>query len=221
MKLTGTTIVAGCFVVVILGIAAWAYPQLPAMAPTHWDAAGNVNGWMPRFWAVAVPVLLMLGLAIMTPLLPRISPRRFAITPFARVYGVMMLAIQALLLVVFAAALLAGTGRHVPIVLIVTLAVGALLMILGNYMGKLRKNFFIGIRTPWTLASDAVWERTQRLAGWLFVLAGLVWIVAGFMHAPAAVLVAAVLVAAFVPAAGSYFIYRRLEGRPHAGGTRK
>jgi len=80
-------------------------------------------------------------------------------------------------------------------------------------MGKFRKNFFVGIRTPWTLTSDVVWERTHRLAGWLFVLAGLVWIVGGLLHASPVVLVVAALAAGFIPAIYSYFLYRRVEGR--------
>jgi uncharacterized membrane protein len=97
--------------------------------------------------------------------------------------------------------------------------VGALLMVIGNFMGKFRKNFFVGIRTPWTLTSDVVWERTHRLAGWLFVLAGLVWIVGGLVHASPVVLVVAALAAGFVPAVYSYFLYRRVERHPHSQGS--
>lgn len=218
MKRTGNWIVSVVFATIMLGVAVWIYPHLPAQTPTHWDTQGNVNGWMPRFWAAAVPVLLQVGIAVLTPLLPYISPRKFEIGPFARVYGLLMLAIQGALLVIGAAALLAGAGYHVPIPMIATISVGALLMVIGNYMGKFRKNFFVGIRSPWTLASSAVWERTHRLAGWLFVLAGLASIVAGLMRLAAGWLIAIVLAAGLVPYVYSYFIYRRLEGRPHVRG---
>lgn len=171
MKQTG--IVSLIFVLVMFGVAAWIYPHLPALTPTHWDAHGNVNGWMPRFWAAAIWPLTTFGLAVMFAVLPAISPRKFEIAPFARVYGIIALATLAFLLVVGTIALLAGAGHHVSVRLVAPIAVGALLMVIGNFMGKFRKNFFIGIRTPWTLTSDAVWERTHRLAGWLFVLAGL------------------------------------------------
>jgi len=212
MKQTGTWIVSGLFVVAMLGIAVWMYPHLPAQAPTHWDAHGNVNGWTSRFWAAAIWPLMMLGLALMLAVLPAISPRKFEIAPFARTYGVIVLATLAFLLVVGTIALLAGAGHHISVQLVVPIAVGALLMVIGNFMGKFRKNFFVGIRTPWTLTSDVVWERTHRLAGWLFVLAGLVWIAGGLLYASPVVLVVSALAAGFIPAIYSYFLYRRVEG---------
>lgn len=217
MKQTGTWIVSLVFIAVMLGVAVWAYPHLPAQTPTHWDAHGNVNGWMPRFWAAAIWPLMMLGLALVFAVLPAISPRKFEIRPFARAYGIVVLATLAFTLVVGTTALLAGAGYQVSVALVAPVAVGALLMVVGNFMGKFRKNFFVGIRTPWTLTNDVVWERTHRLAGWLFVLAGLAWIAGTLLGAPPAVMVAATLVAAFVPAIYSYFIYRRLEGRPRSG----
>lgn len=221
MKRTGSWIVSLVFVAIMLVVAVWIFPHLPAQAPTHWDAQGNVNGWMPRFWAAALPVLLQAGIAVLTPLLPYISPQKFEIRPFARVYGLLMLAIQGVLLVIGVAALLAGAGYHVPISMIAMMSAGALFMVIGNYMGKLRKNFFVGIRSPWTLASSAVWERTHRFAGWLFVAAGLAWIVAGLTQLAVGWLVAIVLAASLVPYVYSYFIYRRLEGHFRTGGYSK
>ena len=218
MKQTGTRIVSLIFVVVMLGVVVWIYPHLPAQTPSHWGADGNVNGWMPRFWAAAIWPLTMLGLALLLAVLPVISPRKFEIAPFARVYGIIVLATLAFLLVVGTIALLAGAGYHVDVGLVVPIAVGALLMVIGNFMGKFRKNFFVGIRTPWTLTSDVVWERTHRLAGWLFVVAGLIWIVAGLLYASPVVLVVSALAAGFIPVVYSYFLYRRVEGHPRTGG---
>lgn len=219
MKQTGTRIVSLVFVVVMLGVAVWTYPHLPARTAIHWDANGVANGWAPRFWAAAFPVLLMAGVALLLAILPIISPRKFEIAPFARVYGIIVMATLAFLLVIGTTALLAGAGHHVSVDLVAPIAVGALLMVIGNFMGKFRKNFFVGIRTPWTLTSDVVWERTHRLAGWLFVLAGLAWIVGGLLHASPAVLVVAALAAGFIPAIYSYFLYRRVEGPASSRGS--
>ena len=78
-------------------------------------------------------------------------------------------------------------------------------------MGKLRKNFFIGIRTPWTLASDAVWERTHRLGGRLFMLAGLVMVVGVLVGAPAWITPTAKATAVLIPCVYSFLVYRRLD----------
>lgn len=218
MKFTRSLMVSAIFILVAAGVAAWLYPHLPAAVPSRWNAHGQVDGYMPRFWGAAMPVLMILGLAILMVVLPLVSPRRFAITPFGRVYVFVMLVIQAFVLVIGVTVLLAGAGYAVPVPLVVMLAVGVLFMVLGNYMGKLRKNFFVGIRTPWTLASDAVWERTHRLGGWAFMLAGLVLIAGALVGAATWAVMAAVVIAAGIPAGYSFVIYRRLEGQESKGG---
>lgn len=209
MKFKRSWLVSLCFVVLAAGVAVWLYPRLPTEVPTHWDFQGRVNGTMSRFWGASMPALTIFGLAALTWLLPVISPRRFEITPFAQVFVLVMLAVQALVLVLGVAMLLSAVGYAVAMPEIAVLGVGALYLILGNYMGKLRRNFFIGIRTPWTLASDTVWERTHRLGGWLFMLAGVLAIIGTLAGAPAWWAVVVLLAVAFIPAIYSLVIYRR------------
>jgi uncharacterized membrane protein len=95
---------------------------------------------------------------------------------------------------------------------IIVAGVGLMFIVLGNYMGKVRKNFFIGIRTPWTLASDEVWSRTHRLGGKVFVLTGIFMIVNIFVRFPGQTLVVAIVAAALIPVIYSYVICRRIEG---------
>ncbi len=207
---TRTLIVSTVFFLIAVSTAVWLYPELPAQVPTHWDLQGHVNGTMPRFWGAAFPALMILTLGILAPLLPLISPRHYAMTPFANVYGIVMLATQGTLLVIGVSTLLSSAGYAVPMPTIVLLAAGVLLMVLGNYMGKLRKNFFIGLRTPWTLASDAVWERTHRLGGRLFMLAGLVMVVGVLVGAPSWLTPSAIIAAILISCAYSFWIYRRM-----------
>ncbi|HET6586304.1 MAG TPA: SdpI family protein [Oleiagrimonas sp.] len=213
MKFTRSLMVSAIFILIAVGMAVWLYPELPARVPSHWNVHGQVDRYMPRFWAAVMPALMILGGAILMVVLPLISPRRFAITPFGRIYVLVMLVVQAFMLVVGVTVLLAGAGYAVPVPLIAMLAVGVLLMVLGNYMGKLRKNFFMGIRTPWTLASDAVWERTHRLGGWTFMLGGVVLIVGALAGGMLWPVIVAVVIAAVIPMVYSFVIYRRLEGR--------
>jgi uncharacterized membrane protein len=91
------------------------------------------------------------------------------------------------------------------------LGVGVLLMVLGNYMSQLRKSFFIGIRTPWTLLSDAVWKRTHRVGGWLFMLAGMVMVIGALIGAPAWLVPTVIVAAVLIPCVYSSWIYRRLD----------
>lgn len=211
MMSTRALIVSAVFFLIAVIAAVCLYSQMPAQVPVQWDRLGHVHGTMPRFWGAAFPALMILALGMLTPLLPLISPRQFEITPFAHVYGIVMLAIQGAMLVVGLSVLLVDAGYPLPAPTIAMLAVGVLLMVLGNYMGKLRKNFFVGIRTPWTLASDAVWERTHRLGGWLFMLAGLVMVIGALIGAPAWLVPSVIVAAVLIPCVYSLWIYRRLD----------
>lgn len=211
MKPARTLFISALFVLILLAAFVWLSPHMPTRVPTHWDAQGQVNGYMSPLGAMLTPMIVIAVLALLTLLLPAISPRGFAITPFGSIFALIMLAVQAFVLVTALAVLLNAAGHPVQMPLISMLGIGALLMVTGNYMGKVRKNFFIGIRTPWTLASDAVWERTHRIGGWLFMLAGAVGIALALAGGSLVVLVAIVLGVALVLTVYSYVAYRRLE----------
>ncbi|MEZ4364105.1 MAG: SdpI family protein [Kofleriaceae bacterium] len=91
-------------------------------------------------------------------------------------------------------------------------ALGGLLVVFGNFMGKLTRNFFVGIRTPWTLASEEVWLRTHRLGGKVIVLAGLGLVLSSALGGGFVFVIAAIALVAVIPIVYSYVLYRRLEG---------
>ncbi len=199
--------------VLALGIyIAVLYPRLPDPLPTHWNAAGEVDDYMSRsaglILFVAIPIISML----LFKLIPVISPHGFRTEGFSRVVNLLMVGTVLFACVVAAIALSAAVGSSVNISVVIPAAVGLLLMFIGNLLGKVRKNFFIGIRTPWTLASDEVWARTHRLGGWCVVLAGLIMFVAALAGARLYVSVTAVVVLVLVPVVYSFFIYRSVEG---------
>lgn len=204
-------LVSAAFMLIAVLAAVWLYPAMPAQVPVHWNLHGQVDGYWSRWRAVAFPPALIALLAVLAWALPSMSPRRFEIGPFAWVWHLTMLAVQALVLVVVLATWLRDAGHAVPVPTVALLATGVLLMVIGNYMGKLRRNFFIGIRTPWTLTSDAVWERTHRLGGRLFVLAGLVTVLATVWLRTRWLPLACIGAAALVPCIYSFVLYRRLE----------
>jgi len=144
--------------------------------------------------------------------IPRISPRGYRVERFQNVFEIIQVTLLAFLFMVTILALLAGIGAPVPMNRAIHAGTGLLFIVLGNFMGKLTKNFFVGIRTPWTLASDEVWLRTHRLGGKLFVLAGLGLLVSGLLGGGVIPLLVAVGVAGGIPAIYSYVLYRRIEG---------
>lgn len=210
------TIMVGWFVILAaFAVACWFYPQLPNPVPTHWDATGHVNGYMPKPWGVLVSPLLMIGIWLLLWALPYISPKGFRLDSFLSIYGIISLAVLVVLFLITLITLLAAKDHSLPLARIVPAIIGLLLLVMGNYFGKFRKNFFIGIRTPWTLASDEVWTRTHRLGGWLFTAAGIIIAIVALIapiNLVPGILIGTAAIAALIPAAGSYVIYRRVEG---------
>lgn len=211
MKPVRSLLLSVLFLLVLLAAFLWLYPHMPASVPVHWNVQGQIDGYGSPVNAVATPMVIIAFLALLTVLLPKISPRGYEITPFVSVFVIVMLAVQAFVLVAALGVLMNAAGHPLGRLMTRMLPVGVLLMVLGNYMGKLRKNFFAGIRTPWTLASDEVWERTHRFAGWVFMPAGLIVVIGALVNAPATVSMGVIFAAALMPVAYSYWVYRRIE----------
>src|SRR5262245_992258 len=144
--------------------------------------------------------------------LPAISPKGFRFEGFRAVWGVLQAAILGVLFFLHALALLAAMGKPVDMPRGAGAAVGLLIAVLGNFLGKVTRNFFVGIRTPWTLASDEVWFKTHRLGGKLFVIAGLATFVLALAGASPIALGVVIGAAALISVVASYVFYRRIEG---------
>jgi uncharacterized membrane protein len=198
---------------VALGFSAALYGLLPDQVPTHFNLAGEPDRWSDRpTAALAMPATLG-ALWLLLWGLPKISPQGWRVEPFAEVWNRCQLAILGFMLFIHIGMLGhavgwwgAGMGR------LVLAAVGLLFLTLGNYLGKTTRNFFLGIRTPWTLASDEVWRKTHRLGGWMMVAAGIALIVMAFTNVSEIVLVIVIGVATLVPVVYSFFSYRAIEG---------
>jgi uncharacterized membrane protein len=188
------------------------YPGLPDPMPTHWNAAGQVDGWMPKFWGAFLLPLVMAVLWLIFLVLPKISPRGFEMEPFLRAWGVFKVATFVLLFFIGILVLRAAKSGGELSQTAVVGSLGVLFVVMGNLLGKVTRNFFVGIRTPWTLASEEVWHRTHRLAGKLFVAAGLFVVATAFLGLRVWPIMAAVGLATLIPVVYSYVIYRRLDG---------
>jgi len=172
-----------------IGLSFWAYPQLPERVISHWNFYGQADGWSSReFHAIFFPGLLVAMYALFS-LMPKFDPKGERYREFAGVYRLIRNLILLVLFIVFTAATYANLGYAVKIGPIVATAIGLLMIALGNYFGKLKRNWFIGIRTPWALSSENVWNKTHRLGGRLFILWGLGLIIAPWLDPTVALLV--------------------------------
>jgi uncharacterized membrane protein len=214
LMLASAILALGFSLAVWFGREAW----LPDRVPVHWGITNQPDKWVERdgmFWWLMIAPLMMFGFTGMALALPWLSPKNFSIEPFRATYGYIMGVIGVMFLYLHVVTIAAQVGwlSDLPRVL-----VGGMLLFmaaLGNVLGKVRRNFWVGVKTPWTLASEVVWNRTHRLAGWLFVggsLLGFVLILVG-VHPLAAF--APFLVAAIFPVFYSLWLYKKLqrEGR--------
>lgn len=189
-------------------------PQLPDPMPIHWNAAGHPDNFAPRWIGAFIGPLAGLGLYVLLIFIPSLDPRRENYDRFAgtyRLFRTLFVLFMAFLHGATLDSVLRGGGQLNPDLMVV--AVGILLVLLGNYMPRIRSNWFVGIRTPWTLSNSEVWRRTHRLGGRAFFIAGLIVILAALLPLgwmmPA--LMGAIAAAAIVPVLYSYVVYRQLS----------
>jgi len=169
--------------VVMVGFAVWGHFNLPDV-PTaiHFDLNGTPNGFSSRDHAMmAMPGL---GLAMIFGLLwimPAIMPKTASLHRSQAAYGATMLAVIALLCVIHGVVVMSAAGMVIYHMTIINVGVGLLLIVMGNYLPKTRLNFVMGIRTPWTLSDERVWDKTHRFAGPMFMLGGVVAAAGAFL----------------------------------------
>jgi uncharacterized membrane protein len=186
------------------------YSSLPDQVPTHWNIRGEVDGWSSRTTGALLAPLIALGLWLLLPVLRRIDPRRAHYERFDATFWLLLNVIVMFMAAMHVLSLGASLGWPVDVTRGVLVILGLLFAGLGNYLPRLRSNWWMGIRTPWTLDSEVVWRATHRLAGITFVAAGLITVVAAVLPTSQAFAIAMVALAAgaFIPAAYSYFAYR-------------
>lgn len=194
---------AGVFTAVV-------YSDLPERMPTHWNFAGEADGWSSRFSGAVMLPLVGLAIWALLQVLPRIDPLRENFAKFRPSYDT---AINAILLFLAAAhvfVLGVALGWPLNVKRALPIGIGVVCIVVGNVLPRARRNWMFGVRTPWTLSNERVWERTHRLAGYLFVLLGVALLVAAAL--PVVFPTEAVLASIGVVAAIS-FIYSFLAWR--------
>lgn len=180
--------------------------------PLHWGIDGTPDRYGPAWEGLFMPPGVMAFVLGIFSILKWIEPRQENLQKSMRARGGIALAVVLMMLVLQAGTIAVALGNAVPMVRLVLFAVGLMLMVMGNFLGKTRSNFFIGIRTPWTLSSDEVWRRTHRLGGKLFMVAGAVMTAGAWVLAEANLgylIVAGVVPATVIPVVYSWWLWRQ------------
>jgi uncharacterized membrane protein len=197
-------------VATLVGVALW--PRLPNPMASHWDVNDQVNGYMSKFWGVFLMPLMTTGLVLFFFAIPRIDPLKANIAAFRESFNLFIVLFAGFMVYIYFLTLvwnLGYTGFNMSNAMLP--ALGVLFFFTGYMLRRAKRNFFIGIRTPWTLSSDTVWEKTHRVGAWLFMASGLFAIIGGFFGGMTAFWLM------FIPLIGStlflvlysYVLYRR------------
>jgi len=205
----------------MLAAAAWGWGRMPERIPVHWNLDGEIDRYGGRFEGVLLLPLIAVGTYLLFLFLPRLDPGRDNYARFRGAYLTIRVAILVVLGAVHAAVLAGALGREVSLGRGITPLIAALFVAVGLVLGKVRPNWFVGIRTPWTLSSKRSWTRSHRLGGWLFTLVGLSTLAASLVGAAAAtaVLLAGGVATATVVLAYSYLVWRTDPERVPPAGT--
>ncbi len=215
MMLKKSAIATVVLILLAIAVSVFFAQQMPEQMATHWNADGEVNGYMPKFWALLFMPVLMAMVAGLMYFFPTIDPLRKNVDKFREYYETFIAVLMGFLLLVHLQTVLWNAGTQIDPGITISLGLAVLMVYIGFMMGKAKRNWFIGIRTPWTLSSDEVWDKTHALGSKMFMGAGVVVAIGTFIPDYRFVFVILpVLVAAIVPAAYSYFAFQKL--RPKA-----
>ena len=173
MSTRSTLILTILLIMVTTAFSLAAYPHLPDLMASHWGANDQVNGYLPRFWSAFLTPLISLGMLVLFLLIPNIDPMKVNIAKFRETFNAFIVAIILFLVYLHFLTILWNLGyQNFQMSTAILPALGLIMIVAGLMMRKARRNFFIGIRTPWTLSNDRVWDETHRLGAVLFIISG-------------------------------------------------
>ena len=176
-----TTVIVLILIIGITVAGALLWNQLPDPMASHWNENDQVDGYMSKFWGVYMMPLVTLGLFLLFLLIPNIDPLKANIAQFRGTFNLFITVIIAFMAYVHVLTLRWNLGyTDLGIGQAMLPAMGLLFIVIGSMLRKAKRNWFIGIRTPWTLSSDSVWDEIHRLGGILFMFSGVIAVIGGF-----------------------------------------
>jgi len=178
MRKTELFILIAVIISFVIGI--YLYPQMPEQMASHWNSQGNVDDYMSRFWGVFLMPFVFVGLALLFIAIPRIDPLKKNIEEFRKYYNGFIILFFIFMLLVYVQTILWNLGIEISPNLIVPILIGLLFFYIGVLFENAKRNWFIGIRTPWTLSSEKVWNKTHKLGSKMFKISGIIVLI-GFL----------------------------------------
>ncbi len=210
MNIKKSTLAVLGIILLSFAVGIYLYPQMPDRMASHWNAQGEVDGYMPKFWGLFLMPLISFGLLLLFMLIPKIDPLKQNIQKFRKYYDWFIMLLIAFLFYLYLLTLAANLGYDFNMTTTMVPALGILFYYIGILTENAKRNWFIGIRTPWTLSSDVVWNKTHKLGGKLFKIAGILAFL-GIIFQEYAIwfVVVPVLAVAVYTVVYSYFEYQK------------
>ena len=202
------------FVIAIIAVIAafFVYPLLPAVVPTHWGVGGQADGFGASWIGAFLFPLIMVFTLLLFALIPRIMVFKKNFKSFEKQYWAFAFFMQLFFIVFYALTLVPNFGFEFNMSIFVSLLVAVLFIVIGILMPSFKRNFFIGIKTPWTLSSDKVWDKTHKLGGKLFIASGIIAFIG--LLAPdytILIMIVPVLVSVVIVFLYSFLLFRKTE----------
>jgi len=203
------------FIVILASfiIGAYFYPKFPMRAASHWNAQGKVDGYLSKFWGLFLLPIILLAMWLLFLIIPKIDPLKENIAKFRKYFDTFIVIIILFLFYIYILTIFWTTGTRFNMKQAILPAIGILFYFGGVLISHAKRNWFIGIRTPWTLSSDNVWEKTHRLGAKLFKIAGVIAFLGLFFPRPAFLLAVAPIIFFII----YLFIYSYLEYKKEKG----
>lgn len=199
-----------CLILASFLFGVFLYPYMPERMASHWGAKGNVNGYMPKLLGLFLMPVISVILFLAFIIIPRIDPLKGNIAKFRGYFDRFILLIFGFLLYLFILTILWNLGYRFNIIQLLAPSLGLIIYYAGVLTENAKQNWFIGVRTPWTLSSETVWNNTNRLAGKLFKAAGILAALGAiFPRYAIYVILIPVILAAVYPFIYSYHEYQR------------
>ena len=197
-------------ILISFAVGVYFYPQFPDKMASHWNIQGEVDGYISKFWGAFLMPIACLGLFLLFLLIPRIDPLKRNIEKFRKYFDTFIVLIILFLFYVYLLTVFWNIGISFNMSRVILPAIGILFYYIGVLLKHAKRNWFIGIRTPWTLSSDNVWEKTHKLGSKLFKTAGVIALLGIFFQSLAIwlILVPVILVSVYT-IFYSYFEYKK------------
>lgn len=207
-----TNIIIFLIIVASFAVGAYFYSGFPDKIASHWNINGEVNGYMSKFWGLFLMPIISLGMWMMFILIPKIDPMKKNIEKFRKYFDTFIILVILFLFYVYLLTIFWNTGKQFDMGRAIIPAIGILFFYAGILMNHAQRNWFIGIRTPWTLSSDKVWEKTHQLGAKLFKIAGIITLLGLFFPGISVWLaIILALLFTFYVVVYSYFAHKKEE----------